>query len=268
MESAVDVQLTFDDMCGTGTAAQCRSCFIILTLHGYATHAILEIPEKKRFMYQDYITYQHQTVEVAQQMMLQDLEKCFHKSRSSLKKFSFPAPHRIPTELEEVLLHWKTDDAKERQGLLLQSLNVTVPNNPKQQLAFDTIMESINHMVEAGQDKMTSHVCHIITGSGGTGKTPLFRKLHAACQAKGLLISICAATGLGALLFDGATTAHSLFNYPVEEEDDVDDQDRQQCNFNKQQNDFLKEVSVIFWDEFISNDRMLMEAVLQEFKTK
>ncbi len=75
--------------------------------------------------------------------------------------FGFPAPDRVPTELEELLLHWKTDDAKERQGLLLQSLNVTVPNNPKQQLALDTVMESIDHMVEAGQDKMTCHVCHI-----------------------------------------------------------------------------------------------------------
>jgi hypothetical protein len=64
--------------------------------------------------------------------------------------FCFPAPDRVPTELEEALLHWKTDDAKEQQGLLLQSLNVTVPNNTEQQLAFDTIMESINHMVEAG----------------------------------------------------------------------------------------------------------------------
>jgi hypothetical protein len=268
VESALDVQLTFDDMCGTGTAAQCRSCFVILTLHGYATHAILEIPEKKHFMYQDYITYQHQTVEVAQQMILWDLEKCFCKSHSSFKKFGFPAPRRIPTELEEALLHWKTDNAKEWQGLLLQSLNVTVTNNPEQQLAFDTIMESIDHMVEAGQDKMTSHVCHIITGPGGTGKTPVFRKLHAACWAKGLLISICSATGLAALLFNGATTAHSLFNYLVEEEDDVNDQDCPQCNFNKQRSDFLKEVSVIFWDEFISNDWMLMEAVLQEFKTK
>jgi hypothetical protein len=68
------------------------------------------------------------------------------------------------------------------------------------------------------------------------------------------LISICTATGLAALLFDGATTAHSLFNYPVEEEDDINNQDHPQCNFNKQQSDFLKEVSVIFWDEFISND--------------
>ena len=94
-------------------------------------------------------------------------------------------------------------------------------------------MESIDHMVEAGRDEMTSHVCHIITGPGGTGKSALFRKLHAACRAKGLMISICAATGLSALLFDGATTAHSLFNYPVEEEDDVDNQDCPQCDFNK-----------------------------------
>jgi hypothetical protein len=68
------------------------------------------------------------------------------------------------------------------------------------------------------------------------------------------LISICAATGRAALLFNGATTAHSLFNYPAEEEDDVSDQDPPQCNLNKQQSNFLKEVSVIFWDEFISND--------------
>jgi hypothetical protein len=46
-------------------------------------------------------------------MMLQDLEKCFRKSRSSLKKFGFPAPDRVPTDLEEALLHWKTDDAKD-----------------------------------------------------------------------------------------------------------------------------------------------------------
>ena len=32
--------------------------------------------------------------------------------------------------------------------------------------------------------------------------------------------------------------------------------------------DFLYEVSVIFWDEFISNDRILIEAVLQEFKMR
>ncbi len=45
--------------------------------------------------------------------MLRDLEKCFHKSPSSLNFFGFLAPDRVPTELEEALLHWKIDDAKE-----------------------------------------------------------------------------------------------------------------------------------------------------------
>ena len=78
----------------------------------------------------------------------------------------------------------------------------------------------------------------------------------------------CAATSLAALSFDGATTAHSLFSYPVEDETDVDDQDLATCDFNKERCDYLHEVSVIFWDEFISNDRILMEAVLEEFKTR
>jgi hypothetical protein len=45
----------------------------------------------------------------------------------------------------------------------------------------------------------------------------------------GLLISICAAATLVALIFKGATTAHSLFGYPVEEEEDVDDQNPTEC---------------------------------------
>ena len=73
---------------------------------------------------------------------------------------------------------------------------------------------------------------------------------------------------IAALSFDGATTAHSLFSYPVEDEDDIDDQNLPRCNFSKERCDFLHDVSVIFWDEFISNDRILIEAVLEEFKTR
>jgi hypothetical protein len=38
-----------------------------------------------------------------------------------------------------------------------------------------------------------------------------------------LLIVICAASSFAALLFGGAVTAHSLFGYPLENEEDVDD---------------------------------------------
>jgi hypothetical protein len=60
--------------------------------------------------------------------------------------------------------------------------------------------------------------------------------------------------------------AHSLFLYPVEDENDIDDQNLPTCNFNKEHCNFLYEVSVIFWDEFISNDHILIEAFLQELK--
>ncbi len=96
----------------------------------------------------------------------------------------------------------------------------------------------------------------------------LFKKLHAACHRDGILITICTQSSLAALSYDGATTAHSLFLYPVEDEDDIDDQNLPECNFTKERCDFLHEVLVIFWDEFISNDQILIEAVLEKFKTQ
>jgi hypothetical protein len=81
------------------------------------------------------------------------------------------------------------------------------------------------------------------------------------------LIAICAASSLAALSFEGAVTAHSLFGYPVEDEDDVDDLNPTQYKVKKEQGDFLHEVSVIFWDEYISYDPNLMEAVLEQLKT-
>jgi hypothetical protein len=79
---------------------------------------------------------------------------------------------------------------------------------------------------------------------------------------------IYTATSLAALSYESATTAHSLFLYPVEDETDVDNQNLVGCNLNQERCDFLYEISVIFWDEFISNDHILMEVVLEEFKTR
>ncbi len=90
-------------MCTNGTGAQCRSYFVVLSLNGYATHAIFDDNKKHRFMFMDYITYQGVTQDVAEQKMLQDLERFFRKSHSSLEKFGFPTPSGVPTELEEAI---------------------------------------------------------------------------------------------------------------------------------------------------------------------
>jgi hypothetical protein len=154
--------------------------------------------------------------------MLTDLEKLFHKSGSSFVKYEFPPAPAVPTELEEASSIWMNVDFMTQQEQLLQSLNESLPNNLENQQAFDSIMESVDRFKDSNRDVITQHEFHFIGGPGGTGKWALFRKLHAACRYKGVLITICAATSLAALLFDGATTAHSLFSYPVEDESDVD----------------------------------------------
>jgi hypothetical protein len=128
-------------------------------------------------------------------------------------------------------------------------------------------MESIRASSTSNQDDLHCHQFHCIGGPGGTGKSALFWKLHAACRSMGLLISICAATSLAALLFKGANTAHALFGYPVEDKADIDDQNLAECKFNVECKALLHEVAVIFWDEFISNNCMIIEAAIESFKT-
>ncbi len=220
-------------------------------------------------MFMDCITYHGVAQVVAEQMMLQDLECRFRKNHSSLEKFGFPTPERVPTELEKAISLWMSPDVLASRGqLMLDSLNETHPNNYEQQQAYKSIIESIVNFKDANQDDTIKHNFHFIGGPGGTGKLALFKKLHAECRNNCILITICTATSLAALSYEGATTAHSLFLYPVEDETDVDNQNLAGCNFTQERCDFLYEISVIFWDEFISNDCILMEAVLEEFKTR
>jgi hypothetical protein len=57
-------------------------------------------------------------------------------------------------------------------------------------------------LMDTDRNLLTSHQFDFIGKPGGMGKSALFRKLHAACCSKGLLIAICAATSLAALSFE------------------------------------------------------------------
>ncbi len=54
----------------------------------------------------------------------------------------------------------------------------------------------------------------------------------------------------------------------MEDEEDVNDLNPTGCEVKKERAEFFHEVSVIFWDEYVSNDRNLMEAVLEQLKTQ
>jgi hypothetical protein len=100
IESVHDVRETYTDMCSNGTGSQCRSYFVVLTLHGYATHAIFDDYVKRRFMFMDYIICQGVEEPVAEQMMLQDLERQFSRSHTSMEKYGFPPPQGVPSREE------------------------------------------------------------------------------------------------------------------------------------------------------------------------
>jgi hypothetical protein len=74
VDSIADVGAAYNDMCTNGTGAECRSYFLELSLHGYATHIIFDDYKRRHFMFMDYITYQGVPQVVAKKMMLQDLE--------------------------------------------------------------------------------------------------------------------------------------------------------------------------------------------------
>jgi hypothetical protein len=70
-------------------------------------------------------------------------------------------------------------------------------------------MESIVNFKDANQDDTIKHDLHFIGGPGRTGKS--YQKQHAACRNNGILITICTATSLAALSYEGATMAHSFY---------------------------------------------------------
>ncbi len=106
----------------------------------------------------DYIQFHIvQTIDNAQVLILQDLEQLFCKSRSPLSKFGFPTLRRVLTEVEEAISKWCNEDEMEQQGGLLASLNLSCPNNKKQQDAYNNIMNSIDEFRDTDQDLLTSH---------------------------------------------------------------------------------------------------------------
>ena len=96
-------------------------------------------------MFMDYIMIHGVIETVAEQMMLQDLERTFRKSQSSMEKYGFPTPQGVPTELEVAITHWNNEEIQERQNQLLQHLNHTSPNNHEQQIRFYSIMDFMRH---------------------------------------------------------------------------------------------------------------------------
>jgi len=83
----------------------------------------------------------------------------------------------------------------------------------------------------------------------------------------------CASTGLAPTLYEGFEKAHSLFKFPVIEDDEREVDTPVECQLLNSPNrlEYLKAVYLILWDEFPSCDREVFEAAyraLNRFRGK
>lgn len=121
--------------------------------------------------------------------------------------------------------------------------------NIEQRAAYDQIMESVE------QDLGRMFFLH---GSGGTGKTFVYKTVCNKIRGKGWIVLCVASSGIAALLLPGGRTSHSMFSIPVGTlaEDSV-------CNISKQsaRGELLRRTRAIIWDEAVPQHRHAFEAV-------
>ena len=248
----------FQQSIGFSTPSALRGLFATLTVQGYPTLPVYQDPALKYRLLQDWLEFEESPLNMSQaeNKFLLELQQRLQREDKTLEMYGFPKPLDKETELErERLLHPIHD-----QRVLYERLDAQFPSNADQQNIFDTIMDSVEN--PSDQKRF-----FFIDGPGGTGKTTIVKKLIAAIRALGFIVKICASTSLAATNYDDATTAHALFNYPVVKEEDKDMDSPTECNlFNTERFILLQNTVIIFWDEFVSNNRELFEAVLRALR--
>lgn len=96
-----------------------------------------------------------------------------------------------------------------------------------------------------------------IDGPAGTGKTFLIKTFLSYLYWKNIGVTVVASTGLAASLYDEGQTAHHTFGIPLR----VDKDSKCHIRSGTPRGDKLKSIRVIVWDEAVSAEKDVLEAV-------
>ena len=207
-------------------------------------------------------------------MFLLDLRKKLHHHMKTLEDFGL---HINPATKERYVLEGRTEMQDEQARYAVEAqlakyneLEHNYPANIEQQRAFDEVMQAMQTARATHKQQFV-----VIHGAAGTGKSVVGQKLAAKVRSEGKLVSICASTTLAATNYENADTAHSLFGYAVQDnDDDFDGETQQECQLDtkayEQRLELLENTELILWDEVFGNHRNLFEAAvraLQQNKT-
>ena len=120
--------------------------------------------------------------------------------------------------------------------------------NEQQISIYTAVMESI---------KNNEGKTFFIYGSGGCGKTYLWRTLISRLRSEGQIVFPVASSGIAATLLPGGRTAHSRFKIPIL----LDDYSICNISHNSDLAELIKETKLIIWDEAPMQHRYAFECV-------
>ncbi|XP_073310003.1 uncharacterized protein [Primulina huaijiensis] len=120
--------------------------------------------------------------------------------------------------------------------------------NTGQRVAYDLIMDCLEN-ARGG--------LFFVSGSGGTGKTFLYRALLSTVRSRSMIALATATSGVAASILPRGRTAHSRFKIPI------DLHENSFCSISKQSGlaELLRRARLIVWDETPMCKRFAIEAV-------
>ncbi|XP_057433563.1 uncharacterized protein LOC130726329 [Lotus japonicus] len=165
-----------------------------------------------------------------------ELQKMLASNGKSLKDYPtmpFPISGEVP-EYENILLF---NELRYDVGEMVKKHGDHVCRlNKEQKLVYDEVVNAVDN---------SSGGFYFIYGSGGTGKTFLWKTLTYKFRGDRKVVLNVASSGIASLLLPGGRTAHSLFGIPLVLNEDSC------CNIRKGSNkaELLRHTSIIIWDE-------------------
>ncbi|XP_057760443.1 uncharacterized protein LOC130980819 [Arachis stenosperma] len=239
------------------SAAQLRMLFMMLLLSGSMGRPLSVWEQTWAYLSDDILYHRRHELQYPDLTMSQDelqtfylleIEKLLQSNGKSLRNYGgMPVPNTsLVSQFNNLmLLHELQYDTvsltREHDANLLKL-------NEEQRVVYDKIIDYVSNK---------RHGFFFVYGFGGTRKTFLYRVLSARLQSEKNIVISVASNGISSLLLPGGKTVHSMFNIPVELNEDT------VCQIKKDsaKAEVVRLVDLIIWDKAPMTNKLAFEVL-------
>ena len=247
-----EAEIAFNEAIIDSTPSELRSLFVILTLQGFPTINIFNTYLENLKDFDNCRNYND---------VLIDLNDRFNRENKNMSNYGLPKPLNINSELDQ----YRAELIVNESLLKLNELNQSQPNTAEMEIIYNHIQNELNN-----QNIDNDVVFFNIDAMGGSGKSTLAKKIYHYVRSQNKIVLGCAATALATQVYEDLNfdTTHGLFCVPViEDEDEYDNINNIFCDLQKNPDrvELVKAAHCIICDEFFSNHKYIMNAILNSF---